>query len=325
MGLNFQTTTIINNNDIFTGSGFGGKEGKLRLKNDFIFEKQYVDKIYKATGHNETLAWAKFKMNEFATKLLATYYSEEEQEKAFADCIAELHITLGEEDAASGAFATSMGSKRTFTVQIIPMYMTKAGFSKIIPNNLFNVGKNLLEVTHNSSESALTDFTLTSTNQYLRFKDFKLDILKDDKIVISFGYDALVSLGVIETNREDVKNAFGTYSYLTKNLRLPTEAASAWTAKHKSEVPVVGGIYNQYIIDYVAPAANEGTMFVGHKGLSHTTHVFWVKNDPELITAWENALKVIDPDGNNTISTGANERMSAEALHAAMQDELNKQ
>lgn len=324
MGLNFQTTTIINNNDIFTGSGFGGSEGKLRLKNDFTFEKQYVDKIYKAVGHNETLAWAKFKMDGFAP-LLASHYSEEEQEKAFADCIAELHITLGEEDAASGAFATSMGSKRTFTVQLIPMYMTKSGLSKIIPNNLFNVGKNLLEVTHNSSESAVTDFTLTSTNQYLRFKDFKLDILKDDKIVISFGYDALVSLKVIETNRNEAKNAFGTYSYLTKNLRLPTEAASAWTAKHKSEVPVVGGIYDQYIIEYVAPAANEGTMFVGHKGMSHTTHVFWVKNDSELIRAWEDALEVIDPDGNTNISTGANERMSAEALHIAMQDELNKQ
>ena len=314
MGLNFQTTTIINNNDIFTGSGFGGNEGKLRLKNDFIFEKQYVDKIYKAEGHDEKLADAKFKMNGFAT-LLASHYSEEEQEKAFADCIAELHITLGEEDAASGAFATSVGSKRTFTVQFIPMYMTKAGFSKIIPNNLFNVGKNLLEVTSNSSESTLTDFTLKSTNQYLRFKDFKLDILKDDKIVISFGYDALVSLGVIETNRNEVKNAFGTYSYLTKNLRLPTEAASAWTAKHKSEVPVVGGIYNQYIIEYVAPAANEGTMFVGHKGMSHTTHVFWVKNDPALIEAWETALKVIDPDGDNTISTGVNERTSADELN----------
>ena len=271
MGLNFQTTTIINNNDIFTGSGFGGNEGKLRLKNDFIFEKQYVDKIYKAEGHDEKLAQATFIMNKLEM-LLASHYSEEEQEKAFADCIAELHITLGEEDAASGAFATSVGSKRTFTVQFIPMYMTKAGFSKIIPNNLFNVGKNLLEVTSNSSESALTDFTLKSTNQYLRFKDFKLDILKDDKIVISFGYDALVSLGFIETNRNEVKNAFGTYSYLTKNLRLPTEAASAWTAKHKSEVPVVGGIYNQYIIEYVAPAANEGTMFVGHKGMSHTPH-----------------------------------------------------
>ncbi|MEE0967449.1 MAG: hypothetical protein U0L85_10445 [Bacilli bacterium] len=78
MGLNFQTTTIINNNDIFTGSGFGPSTDKLRLKNDFIFEKQYVDKIYKAAGHNETLAWAKFKMGEFASKVLAAYYTEEE-------------------------------------------------------------------------------------------------------------------------------------------------------------------------------------------------------------------------------------------------------
>ena len=56
-------------------------------------------------------------------------------------------------------------------------------------------------------------------------------------------------------------------------------------------------------------------MFVGHKGMSHTTHVFWVKNDPALIEAWETALKVIDPDGDNTISTGVNERTSADELN----------
>lgn len=297
MGLNFQTTTIINNNDIFTGSGFGPSTDKLRLKNDFIFEKQYVDKIYKAEGHIEKLAKATLHIDDFVTKLLETYYTEEEMLKYLADCVAELHITLGEEDAASGAFATSMGSKRTFTVQFIPMYMKdEAGAKKTLPVNFFNIGNNLINIVHNLGTDGgdagdWLSTTLTSTNQYLRFKDFKLDILKDDKIVTSFGYDALVSLGIIETNRNEVKNAFGTYSYLTKNLRLPTEAASAWTAKHKSEVPVVGGIYNQYIIEYVAPAANEGTMFVGHKGMSHTTHVFWVKNDPELIEGWETALQ----------------------------------
>jgi hypothetical protein len=115
MGLNFQTTTIINNNDIFTGSGFGGNTDKLRLKNDFTFEKQYVDKIYKAEGHIETLAEATLHMDDFA-RLLASHYTEGEAAKYLTDCVAELHITLGEEDAASGVFATSMGSKRTFTV-----------------------------------------------------------------------------------------------------------------------------------------------------------------------------------------------------------------
>jgi hypothetical protein len=32
--------------------------------------------------------------------------------------------------------------------------------------------------------------------------------------------------------------------------------------------------------------------------MSETTHVFWVKNDAELIAAWEDALAAIDPDGN---------------------------
>ena len=73
-------------------------------------------------------------------------------------------------------------------------------------------------------------------------------------------------------------------------MRLPTAANYQWTHIRQAETPVVGGIYNQYIIEYCAPATNEGTQFVGHRGLSHTTHVFWVKNDTDLIAAWKEAL-----------------------------------
>ena len=91
------------------------------------------------------------------------------------------------------------------------------------------------------------------------------------------------------------ENAFGTYSQITKDLRLPT--AANWQPYHirKVETPIVGAIYNQYIIEYVAPATNEGLGAVGQRLESTTTHVFWVKNDTSLITEWENALKLIDP------------------------------
>jgi hypothetical protein len=73
-------------------------------------------------------------------------------------------------------------------------------------------------------------------------------------------------------------------------LRLPTAANYQWTHIRQSETPIVGSIYDQYIIEYCAPATNEGTQFVGHRGLSHTTHVFWVRHDNELLTKWEEAL-----------------------------------
>ena len=98
------------------------------------------------------------------------------------------------------------------------------------------------------------------------------------------------------------KNAFGTYSQIVKDLRLPTAANYQWLATRKVEIPIVGAVYNQYIIEYHAPANSHPLSVVGGRLDSHTTHVFWVKNDTELVTAWENALKtlgdIIDSDTN---------------------------
>jgi len=93
--------------------------------------------------------------------------------------------------------------------------------------------------------------------------------------------------------KERGENAFGTYSQIVKDLRLPT--AANWQPLHirKVETPIIDAIYNQYIIEYVAPASNDGLACVGQKLESTTTHVFWVKNDSALISEWETALAVV--------------------------------
>ena len=93
--------------------------------------------------------------------------------------------------------------------------------------------------------------------------------------------------------KEKGANSFGTYSQIVKDLRLPTAANYQWTHVRQVETPIVGAIYNQYIIDYCAPATNEPLAVVGGRMDSHTTHVFWVKNDAALIKEWETALKTI--------------------------------
>ncbi len=92
------------------------------------------------------------------------------------------------------------------------------------------------------------------------------------------------------TLKERGENAFGTYSQIVKDLRLPTGAN--WQPYHirKVETPIIDAIYNQYIIEYVAPATNDGLGAVGQRLDSNTLHVFWVKNDADLITEWEAAL-----------------------------------
>jgi hypothetical protein len=90
-------------------------------------------------------------------------------------------------------------------------------------------------------------------------------------------------------------NGFGTYSQLLKDLRLPTANHNHWLSVQKDEMPIVGSVYTQYIINYYAPStANPSFTAVGNRSMSETTHVFWVKSD--LVSKWEEALAEIDPD-----------------------------
>ena len=91
-------------------------------------------------------------------------------------------------------------------------------------------------------------------------------------------------------------NGFGTYSQLLKDLRLPTANHNHWLSVQKDEMPIVGAIYNQYIINYYAPStANPSFTAVGNRSMSETTHIFWVKSD--LAADFEAILANIDPDG----------------------------
>ena len=149
-------------------------------------------------------------------------------------------------------------------------------------NHIFLQDKDLINLTVDG-----TKLVLEGATEYQRFRQIVIS-----KFALTDDYsDEVAKLG--DANiviKERGKNAFGTYSQITKDLRLPT--AANWQPLHirKVETPIVGAIYNQYIIEYVAPATNEGLGAVGQKLESTTTHVFWVKNDKDLITEWETAL-----------------------------------
>ena len=85
-------------------------------------------------------------------------------------------------------------------------------------------------------------------------------------------------------------------------MRLPTANHNHWLSVQKDEMPIVGAIYTQFIINYYAPStANPSFTAVGNRSMSETTHVFWVKSD--LVADFEALLKNIDPDGDQSLTT----------------------
>lgn len=159
-------------------------------------------------------------------------------------------------------------------------------------NHIFLCDKDLINVSKESTNKLV----LEGATEYQRFKRIDISTFEvDDEYankVVGIGDTAI-------TINERGENAFGTYSQIVKDLRLPTAANYQWTHIRQVETPIVGAIYDQYIIEYCGPSTNGGMQSVGQRLDSHTTHVFWVKNDSSLISEWEKALKVIDPDGDS--------------------------
>ena len=322
-GLNFQTQTIINSNlDPDSGKGvvlFESKREKVdgvekdivRVKRDFLFVKDNVDCIRKRKGYEAELCKATIDFTKL-TSVVPTNHAVN---------YLRLDIYIGIEGAEPYIYSTPWYHKgKPFWVE----FLAKKGDNAqaladrlektIKSNHIFQVDKDLIKVTNDGAGI----LTLEGATEYQRFRKVTLNIFEADAdyadLVTELNPNKVVASDAIALVTKG-KNAFGTYSQIVKDLRLPTAANYQWLATRKVEIPIVGAVYNQYIIEYHAPANSHPLSVVGGRLDSHTTHVFWVKNDTELVTAWENALKtlgdIIDSDTKAKVKvSGQSSRVS---------------
>lgn len=314
-GLNFQTQTIINSNlDSSKLNGKGTylfKSGKtnidgvevdaLKIKRDFVFVKDCVKAIRKRVGYDAVMCRATI---DFADSALSAALKT-----GGAKTYCRLDIYLGVEGAEPYIYSTPWVQKGMpfwieFTVKGTDEAATiaKNVADMLKKNHVFLCDKDLINVSVSGSE-----LTLEGATEYQRFRKIEISTFDayDDYADKVAELDPTKTATGIKLD-EKGKNSFGTYSQIIKDLRLPTAANYQWTHIRQMETPIVGAIYNQYIVEYEAPATNDGLHAVGQRMTSHTVHVFWVKNDSNLISAWEAALgtvgTIVDVDatsGNN--------------------------
>ena len=320
-GLNFQTQTIINSNlDPDSGKGvvlFESKKEKvdgvekdvLKIKRDFLFVKDNVDCIRKRKGYEAELCKATIDF----TKLTSVVPTDHAADNAVN--YLRLDIYIGIEGAEPYIYSTPWYHKgKPFWVE----FLAKKGDNAkaladrlektIKSNHMFQVDKDLIKVANDGAGK----ITLTGATEYQRFRKVTLNIFEEtadyDDEVATMNPNEVQAADPIALVKSG-KNAFGTYSQIIKDLRLPTAANYQWSAIRQVETPIVGAIYNQYIIEYHAPANSHPLSVVGGRLNSYTTHVFWVKNDTDLVSAWETALKkvgtIVDSDTNAEVSTVA--------------------
>lgn len=308
MGLNFQTCTIINKNvdvdsNVKENVLFEAKGNTLKIKRDFTFDKANVLAIRKTEGHKATACEAVIDFQ----KVLADLTFEAGEKNKYC----RLDIYLGIEGAEPFIYSTPWVQKGLpfwveFTVKKPAgssmtleeaTAVAKDVADAIKKNNLFVIDKDLMTVSLSGAK-----MTLTGNTEYQRFRNIAIHTFTstDDYTEVLAELVKIKDGNVASTEAiyESVRgtNSFGTYTHIVKDLRLPTAANYQWTHIRQSETPIVGAIYDQYIIEYCAPASNHGFQAVGERLNSHTTHVFWVNKD--VVGKWEEALAAIDPDGD---------------------------
>lgn len=250
-GLNFQTETIVNSQDLIL------KEGKFGVKFGPNFEDAVIKRIQKTAG-SEAVPH-KFTITLPAAADTVKYYS--------------LNLVVNMLGAEPFIYSNAMAKKYIplnveFSIKPNATKIAEAVADVIKKNQLFVIGNPILNVKVESEK-----LVIETAEEFQRIKKCELLDITDET--------APVAAGTITESETKPADAFGTYSYLVKNLRLPTVENLRWNAK--SEMPVVGAIYDQYIFEVEAPAGNGGLHAVGQRMNSHTIHSFWVKNDLE---AW---------------------------------------
>lgn len=340
-GLNFQTQTIINSNfdpdsnkELFgiicqksgeqekvinvtdangdTGDSTYGDKLGVKILRDFSLykDKPNVGKVLsirKAVGKEAVKCKAEVNFGFDSDKLLNTLKPTEGRKN-----YCRFDVYLGVEGAEPYIYSTPWVQKGIpfwveFTVSDSATAKSIADDLEnlIKKNNVFQQGKDLIKITNDGSGK----LTLTGTDEFQRFKKIEIS-LYDDAEDSAEKVAEITASGPIKVT-ERGKNSFGTYSQIIKDLRLPTAANYQWSHIRQVETPIVGAIYNQYIIEYEAPATNGGIHAVGQRMTTNTTHVFWVKKDDSLITEWETALAkvgtIVDSDVSSSSVFSADE------------------
>ena len=307
---NWTTTTLINEMPFVNDTEKAN--GKLRL-GKHLFEKRWVESIRKAVGHPMELCKATLDM----TKV----------KDAIGDAkVARLYIYVGLEGSEESIYANDWYRKgmplSVSFANATATEMAKAIEDTVKKFNVFTKVKKVLEVKADGN-----NLIIEGTHEHQRLQKIAIligdgEMLGEETAVLNWelsearyqatkdgGAAAYITKTGVTLNNAGV-NGFGTYSQLLKDLRLPTTAHTGWNSVQKDEMPVVGAVYTQYIINYYAPSmANPSFTAVGNRSMSETTHVFWVKSDQ--VTAFETALAAIDPDpadGLNTITVETGKR-----------------
>lgn len=273
------TNTVVINSDTDELSGlvkFEGKNNQFIVKRVGRFNKDSVKYISKREGYKGIISTATFTP--------PTAPSEAGAEDFYR---IELFMRLSGSQASTMATAATVYKSKPIHIEFkvahgddastIADNMVKA--VRFFQQNLYPYIK--------ASKNESNKVVISGTDEYEVFNKAELQKLVSATVSV-YPDDQNQYKKVSEAVIANGKEGFGTYTYIMKNLRLPTLEALRFGSPTQDEMPVIGMLYNQYTLEYCKDRGIMGSDAVGDTVTSITHHVFFVRQD--LAEAFEAAI-----------------------------------
>lgn len=271
----FTTTTVINSN-FETGYNPTGEDlvdaphalwaavadKQFNVKRVGNFLKDYVTAVYENPAVPAELAEVKIDLNTLT-------------DVATVGAPYRLNILIGlSEDDHSSYYSTDYYYKgKPFYIDFVwkGAAKTAADIKKMIDKYMLVVlEKPLVKITQTGST-----LTITATNEFQRFKKVAVEKFDAEAYGHVGDYIELDVEGLVTVVKKGVAS-FGSYSWLLRNLRLPTSMRTRAFGVNQEENPILGAMYDQFTIHYCKNRGILGSNAVGDTVTSATTHVFYV-------------------------------------------------
>lgn len=268
---NFTTTTFINENVYLDG----GKmfETKVDSKGAPMFQVKGVSNFYKNDQNVASLpALSKVTRKVYSLPVIATAsFNAATAITTAGNYTLELYLRLTQ-DSQNSLYANDMAYKgKPFLYEF-----------SVATSELATIGAKIVSVIKEASVlfQDYAYFTVSNTGNVVNFtaKDeytffFKVDLGKYN--AVTFDYDKVA----VTLTKTAPKSGFGTYKYLSENLRLPNTHWVSPGGLGQDELPIKGTNYDQYVLTLTHTRPELGGLNgVGEKVTSVTTHVFYVAN-----------------------------------------------
>lgn len=289
------TNTVVINSDVDELSGlvkFEGKNNQFRVKRVGRFDKDSVKYVTKREGYKGIISTATFTP--------PTAPADAGAEDFYR---IELFMRLSGSQASTMATAATVYKSKPIHIEFKVAHGDSAA---TIADNMIKAVRffqqNLypyIKASKNSSNKVI----ISGTDEYEVFNKAELQKLTSATVSV-YPDDQNQYKKVSEATIANGKEGFGTYTYIMKNLRLPTLEALRFASPTQDEMPVMGSLYNQYTLEYCKERGILGSDAVGDTVTSVTDHIFFVRQD--LAPAFEAAMTAaglsVETITNNTVT-----------------------